>query len=187
MRPMAVIVPKVGPEHRPQVGFVVDEHPVGTLGPRGAYPAFGIAVRPLAGLTTERVCSLGMWPSPWLLHVCSAVAFQSGSGRYDAASGRGRLHRISAGIIMKSQLVATLNPRVRVQVPGGAPVLTCDFSDCRSFYAPGLSPCLLASTAPAIQGLSKNGPSGARCRAMHPWSRAVSYGRRRSGLTRPMV
>jgi hypothetical protein len=46
VRPMPVIVPNVGLEHRPQVGFVVDQHPVGALGPYGAYPTFGVTVRP---------------------------------------------------------------------------------------------------------------------------------------------
>ena len=43
VRAVPVIVPGVGPENRPQVGLV-DEHPVGALGPYGPYPAFGIAV-----------------------------------------------------------------------------------------------------------------------------------------------
>jgi len=40
------IVPGVGPQNRLQVGLVIDEHPVGALGPYGPYPAFGIAARP---------------------------------------------------------------------------------------------------------------------------------------------
>jgi hypothetical protein len=32
-------------EERPQVPFVVDQHPVGALGSCGAYPSLGIAVR----------------------------------------------------------------------------------------------------------------------------------------------
>jgi hypothetical protein len=33
-------------EDRPQVPFVVDEHPVGALGSCGAYPPLGIAIGP---------------------------------------------------------------------------------------------------------------------------------------------
>jgi hypothetical protein len=35
MRPMLVIVPNIGLRHRPQAGLVVDQHPVGALGPDG--------------------------------------------------------------------------------------------------------------------------------------------------------
>jgi hypothetical protein len=44
--PVPVIVPRVLGQHYPQVGFVVDQHPVGALRPYGPHPAFGITVRP---------------------------------------------------------------------------------------------------------------------------------------------
>src|SRR5438067_164922 len=46
VRTVPVIVPGVCPQNRSQVGLVIDEHPVGALGPYGPYPAFGITVRP---------------------------------------------------------------------------------------------------------------------------------------------
>jgi hypothetical protein len=46
VRPVPVVVPGVGPQHGPQMGFAVDQHPVGALGPYGRYPPFRIAVRP---------------------------------------------------------------------------------------------------------------------------------------------
>ena len=46
VRPVPVVMPGVGLQRSPQMGFVVDEHPVGALGPDGPYPAFGITVRP---------------------------------------------------------------------------------------------------------------------------------------------
>ena len=36
---MPVIVPRVGPQDRPQVGLVVDQHPVGTLETVPSVPA----------------------------------------------------------------------------------------------------------------------------------------------------
>src|SRR5690242_7173216 len=45
MRTVPVIVPHVGPQHRPQMGLVVDQHPVRALSPYGPHPAFGITVR----------------------------------------------------------------------------------------------------------------------------------------------
>jgi len=38
------------------------------------------------GLLTERVCPLGTWPPPCLLHICSAVAVSCDSARYQAAA-----------------------------------------------------------------------------------------------------
>src|SRR5437868_1104446 len=46
VRTVRVVVPGVGPQHGPQMGFIVDEHPVCALSPYGPYPAFGITVRP---------------------------------------------------------------------------------------------------------------------------------------------
>jgi hypothetical protein len=46
VRPMIVVMPGVGPHHRPQMGFVVDQHPVRARGPYGAHPPFRIANRP---------------------------------------------------------------------------------------------------------------------------------------------
>jgi len=46
VRPVPVIVPGVGPQYHPQVGLVVDQHPVGALRPDGPYPALGIAIVP---------------------------------------------------------------------------------------------------------------------------------------------
>lgn len=46
VRPVPVIVPGIGPQHRPQMGFVIYKHPVGAFGPYRPYPAFGITVRP---------------------------------------------------------------------------------------------------------------------------------------------
>src|SRR3974390_981576 len=45
VRPVSVVMPGVGPQHSPQMGFVVDEHSVGALAPYDPYPAFGITVR----------------------------------------------------------------------------------------------------------------------------------------------
>ena len=64
-------------------------------------------------------------PEPWLLHVCSDVAFQPGSSRYHAVPEPALVSCISAGTAMKSQLVTsvnrteqrTLNPRVRGSSP----------------------------------------------------------------------
>lgn len=44
MRPMSVIVPRVGSQHGPQMGFAVNQHSVRALGPYRPYPAFGITV-----------------------------------------------------------------------------------------------------------------------------------------------
>ena len=46
VRPVAVVMPGAGSQHRPQVGFVIDQHPVSALGPCCAYPPFRITVRP---------------------------------------------------------------------------------------------------------------------------------------------
>jgi hypothetical protein len=40
----------------------------------------------LAGVITKRIFRLGAWPTPCLLHVCSAVAVPSGSARYLASA-----------------------------------------------------------------------------------------------------
>jgi hypothetical protein len=74
-----------------------------------------------------------------------------------------------------------------VQVPGGAPVLTWGFIAPGHFlcvrFVPMFAPCLLACTDRAIRGLSKTAhPAPDPGHA--PASRAVSDGRRRSGLTR---
>src|ERR1019366_8686143 len=45
VRPVLVVMAGVLAEDGPKVPFVVDQHPVGALGPRGAYPSLGIAVR----------------------------------------------------------------------------------------------------------------------------------------------
>jgi hypothetical protein len=37
VRPVPVIVPGAGPQHCPQMGFTVDQHPVRALGPDGPY------------------------------------------------------------------------------------------------------------------------------------------------------
>ena len=44
--PVAVVVAGVPSQHPPQVLFVVDQHPVGALGPYGAHPPLGIAIGP---------------------------------------------------------------------------------------------------------------------------------------------
>jgi len=41
-----VVVVGVSAEDRLQMALVVDEHPVGALGPRCAYPSVGVAIRP---------------------------------------------------------------------------------------------------------------------------------------------
>jgi hypothetical protein len=46
VRPMIVVVRRVGPQHRPQVRLTIDQHPVRALGPHGPHPAFGITIRP---------------------------------------------------------------------------------------------------------------------------------------------
>src|SRR4029077_10865473 len=45
VRPVPAIVPGAGPQHGPQMGFAVDQHPVSALRSFGPYPAFGITVR----------------------------------------------------------------------------------------------------------------------------------------------
>jgi hypothetical protein len=45
VRPVSGVLGDAGTKHRPQMGFALDEHPVGALGPDGPYPAFGITVR----------------------------------------------------------------------------------------------------------------------------------------------
>ena len=45
VRPVPVVMAGVLAEDRSQVPFVEDEHPVSALGPRGADPSLGIAVR----------------------------------------------------------------------------------------------------------------------------------------------
>ena len=45
MGPVPVVMGGVLAENRPQMPFVVDEHPVGAFGSCGAYPPLGIAVR----------------------------------------------------------------------------------------------------------------------------------------------
>jgi hypothetical protein len=46
MRPMSVIVPGAGPQHRPQTSFAVDQQPVRALRPDRPHPALGITIRP---------------------------------------------------------------------------------------------------------------------------------------------
>jgi hypothetical protein len=46
MRPMSVIVPGAGPQHRPQMGFAADQHPVSALRPHRWYPASAMTARP---------------------------------------------------------------------------------------------------------------------------------------------
>src|ERR1019366_406232 len=46
VRPVPVVMAGVLAEYGPKVGFLVDQHPVGALGPCGAYPSLGMAVRP---------------------------------------------------------------------------------------------------------------------------------------------
>ncbi len=46
VRQVPVVVSGLGPQHRSQLGLVIDKHPVGALGPDRLYPAFGITVRP---------------------------------------------------------------------------------------------------------------------------------------------
>src|SRR5262249_47487753 len=43
--PVAVVMPGIGPQHRPQMPLAVDQHPVRALSPHGSYPPFRIAVR----------------------------------------------------------------------------------------------------------------------------------------------
>jgi ribosomal protein S12 methylthiotransferase accessory factor YcaO len=45
MGPVPVVMAGVLAEDRPQVPFVVNEHPVGAFGSCGAHPPLGIAVR----------------------------------------------------------------------------------------------------------------------------------------------
>ena len=52
VRPVPVVMPGVGPQHRWQMGFALDQHSVGALGPYSARPPFGIAIRP--GRTRRR-------------------------------------------------------------------------------------------------------------------------------------
>jgi hypothetical protein len=44
--PVPVVVPGIGPQHRPQMTLAVNQHPLGALGPHGLYPPFRIAIRP---------------------------------------------------------------------------------------------------------------------------------------------
>jgi hypothetical protein len=43
-RALTVVMAGVCREHRPQVRFAVDQHPVGALRPHGAHPPLGIAI-----------------------------------------------------------------------------------------------------------------------------------------------
>src|SRR5262249_14459357 len=45
VRPVPVIVPLIGPQHRPQMMLAIDQHPVSALGPYRPYPAFCMTVR----------------------------------------------------------------------------------------------------------------------------------------------
>jgi len=60
VRPVPVVMADVFAEDRSKVRFVVDQHPVGALGPRGAHPPLGIAIRargPRRGLHYRYVAS----------------------------------------------------------------------------------------------------------------------------------
>ena len=46
VRAVPVVVAGVLAQDRAQVPFALDEHPVGALGSRGAYPSLGVAVAP---------------------------------------------------------------------------------------------------------------------------------------------
>ena len=46
MRPVPVIVPRVGAQHCPQMPLAVDQQPVSAFRPDRPYPAFGITIRP---------------------------------------------------------------------------------------------------------------------------------------------
>jgi hypothetical protein len=88
---------------------------------RRVYPAAS-----LAGEITGRICRLGTWPPPCLLHVCSAVAVRSGSARYEAAAkwaeSRTKRHRQALSGSGRTRNSALLIRGFGVQVPGGAPV-----------------------------------------------------------------
>ena len=81
----------------------------------------------------------------------------------------------------------TLNPRVRGSSPWRRTRSDLGFYKAQViFFVSVLSPCLLARTDPAIRVLSKTARPAPDA-GQSPRNRAVSYGRRRPGLTRPMV
>ena len=94
-------------------------------------PGSRLAWHPSAGAITERIGRLGTWPSPYLLHVCSAVAVSFDSVRYQAAAkwaeSRTKRHRQALSGIRRTQNRGLLIRGFGVQVPGGAPVLTWYF------------------------------------------------------------
>jgi hypothetical protein len=66
VRPMIVVVRRVGLQHRPQVRFAVYQHPVRALGPDGPHRALGITIppeapaaetSPPAGLASAKIAS----------------------------------------------------------------------------------------------------------------------------------
>ena len=56
MGPVPVVMAGVLAEDRSKVPFVVDQQPVGALGPGAAYPSFGVAVR-ACGVPEVRLAS----------------------------------------------------------------------------------------------------------------------------------
>ncbi len=112
------------------------------------------------------------------------AAGQNGSSRHVPAlldSSSRRIIELNSGLLIRG---------FGVQVPGGALVMTWGFTTPGHFFRVRFvhmfASRLLARTDPAIRGLSKTGRAAPE--AGHPpRRRAVSYGRRRPGLTRPMV
>jgi hypothetical protein len=67
------LVPGVGPRHRPQMSFAVDQQPVRALRPDGPHPAFGVTVRTRrpAGILTIRTPTLAKTASNALVNLAS--------------------------------------------------------------------------------------------------------------------
>jgi hypothetical protein len=58
--PVPIVMTGILAEDRPEVAFVVDQHPVGALGSCAAYPSLGVAVGPHRQLRPVQMTGTGV-------------------------------------------------------------------------------------------------------------------------------
>lgn len=85
VRPVSVVVADVGTKHRPQMGFVVDEPPVGALGPDGAQ-------------ADARCCARSRRASRGTAGLALRLGRGRGGGGRGRAGGRTRIGHLRSGL-----------------------------------------------------------------------------------------
>jgi hypothetical protein len=162
VRAVAVVVAGVLSEDRPEVPFVVDEHPVGALGSRSA-PTARHSSSPAArgGVLTIR--------TPWLARISSKALVNLAS--------RSRMRKRNSAIL-PSRSMTRLRPCCAVHVPSGWAV------NAEDMHVPGrhlhdkqhsvesglswLSVFALSDISDGQQGDGGRGPDQARTRSHKP-------------------